>query len=222
MGDRRVVHRPRSRLFALVRTSTSPAAIDACSFYGFNIVPANVAGQVTAGTLRGILYDKTPAAYLTPDVRYLLIDRQVAWQRFEANRSAFTTTNQIGNDAADDFRDLETTKAVYAQGLFRADRFDVQAGLRYDSTHLVIDTNQAPTVRGATAYEPVRRTTDYDYWPPSALATYQLGDGMRVASTAARKDRCGWRPCPPWRYGRPQPPLLVDAFTCFPHRISGI
>ncbi len=143
-------------------------------------VPANVAGQAIAGTLRGILYDKNPTAYLTPAVRYLLIDRPAAWQRFEANRSAFTTTNQIANNAADDFRDLETTKALYAQGLFRADRFDVQAGLRYDSTHLVIDTNQAPTARGATAYEPVRRTTDYDYWLPSALATYQLGDGMRV------------------------------------------
>ncbi|TCM02900.1 TonB-dependent receptor [Sphingomonas sp. PP-CC-3G-468] len=149
-------------------------------------VPANVAGQVTTGTLRGILYDKNPTAYLTPAVRYLLIDRQAAWQRFEANRSAFTTTNQIANNAADDFRDLETTKAVYAQGLFRADSFDVQAGLRYDSTHLVIDTNQAPTARGATAYDPVRRTTDYDYWLPSALATYQLGDGMRVRAGVSK------------------------------------
>ena len=149
-------------------------------------VPANVAGQVSAGTLRGILYDKNPTAYLTPAVRYLLIDRQAAWQRFEANRSAFTTTNQIANNAADDFRDLETTKAVYAQGLFRADRFDVQAGLRYDSTHLVIDTNQAPTARGVIAYEPVRRTTDYDYWLPSALATYQLGDGMRVRAGVSK------------------------------------
>lgn len=149
-------------------------------------VPANVAGQATIGTLRGILYDKNPTAYLTPDVRYLLIDRQAAWQRFDANRGAFTATNQIANNAADDFRDLETTRAVYAQGLFRADRFDVQAGLRYDDTHLVIDTNQAPTVRGATAYEPVRRTTGYAYWLPSALATYQLGDGMRVRAGVSK------------------------------------
>ncbi|WP_162236472.1 TonB-dependent receptor [Sphingomonas sp. Leaf25] len=149
-------------------------------------VPATVAGQVTAGTLRGILYDKNPTAYLTPAVRYLLIDRQAAWQRFETSRSAFTTTNQVANNAADDFRDLETTKAVYAQGLFRADRFDVQAGVRYDATTLVIDTNQAPTTRGSTAYEPVRRTTDYAYWLPSALATYQLGDGMRVRAGVSK------------------------------------
>lgn len=149
-------------------------------------VPVNVAGQVTAGTLRGILYDKNPTAYLTPAVRYLLIDRQAAWQRFETSRSAFTTTNQVANNAADDFRDLETTKAIYAQGLFRADRFDVQAGVRYDATTLVIDTNQAPTTRGSTAYEPVRRTTDYAYWLPSALATYQLGDGMRVRAGVSK------------------------------------
>jgi TonB-dependent receptor len=149
-------------------------------------VPASVSGQVTAGTLRGILYDKGPTAYLTPAVRYLLINRQAAWQRFGANRGAFTTTNQIANNAADDFRDLETTKAVYAQGLFRADGFDVQAGVRYDSTHLVIDTNQAPTVPGAIAYEPVRRTTGYDYWLPSALATYQLGGGMRVRAGVSK------------------------------------
>jgi TonB-dependent receptor len=149
-------------------------------------VPASVSGQVAAGTLRGIFYDKGPTAYLTPAVRYLLINRQAAWQRFGANRGAFTTTNQIANNAADDFRDLETTKAVYAQGLFRADGFDVQAGVRYDSTHLVIDTNQAPTVPGAIAYEPVRRTTDYDYWLPSALATYQLGGGMRVRAGVSK------------------------------------
>ncbi|MBJ6123669.1 TonB-dependent receptor [Sphingomonas sp. BT553] len=155
-------------------------------------VSANAAGLATIGTLRGILHDKQASAYLTPAVPYLLIDRAAAWQRFEANRGAFTTSNQIANNAADDFRDLETTKAAYAQALFRADRFDVQAGVRYDATKLVVDTNRAPTVRGSTAYEAVRRTTDYDYWLPSALATWQLGDGMRlragVSKTIGRPD----------------------------------
>jgi TonB-dependent receptor len=143
-------------------------------------VSANAAGLATIGTLRGILHDQRAIPYLTPAVPYLLIDRQAAWQRFAANRVAFVASNQIANNAADDFRDLETTKAAYAQMLFRADRFDVQAGIRYDATTLGIDTNRAPTVRGSTAYEPVRRKTDYSYWLPSALATYQLGNGMRV------------------------------------------
>ncbi len=149
-------------------------------------VSANAAGLATIGTMRGILHDKRPTAYLTPAVPYLLIDRPAAWQRFEANRGAFTTTDQRANNAADDFRDLETTKAGYAQALFRADRFDVQAGIRYDATKLVIDTNQAPTARGAAAYEAVRRNTDYAFWLPSALATYQLGDGMRIRAGVSK------------------------------------
>ncbi|MGU3314059.1 TonB-dependent receptor [Sphingomonas sp. M6A6_1c] len=154
-------------------------------------VPADAAGQTTIGSMRGLLYDQRPGAYMTPDVPYLLIDRQAAWQRFAATRSAFVATNQIANNAADDFRDLETTKAAYAQALFRTDRFDVQAGVRYDSTHLVVDTNQ-PTSTAATAYRAMRRTTGYAYWLPSALATYQLGDGMRlragVSKTIGRPD----------------------------------
>lgn len=154
-------------------------------------VPADAAGQTTIGSARGLLYDQRPGAYMTPDVPYLLIDRQAAWQRFAATRSAFVATNQIANNAADDFRDLETTKAAYAQALFRTDRFDVQAGVRYDDTRLVVDTNQ-PTSTAATAYRAVRRTTGYAYWLPSGLATYQLGDGMRlragVSKTIGRPD----------------------------------
>lgn len=149
-------------------------------------VAANAAGLAAIGTMRGILYDKQPGAYLTPAVPYLLIDRQAAWQRFADTRAAFTTTNQIANNAADDFRDLETTRAGYVQALFRADRFDVQAGVRYDDTRVAVDTNQAPTAVGATAYVPVRRTTDYAFWLPSALATYQLGDGMRVRAGVSK------------------------------------
>lgn len=148
-------------------------------------VSANAAGLATIGGVRGILYDKQPAAYLTPAVPYLLIDRAAAWQRFGANRGAFITSDQRANNAADDFSDLETTKAVYAQALFRTDRFDVQAGVRYDATKLVVDTN-APIRTGAADYRAMQRTTDYDYLLPSALATYQLGEGMRVRAGVSK------------------------------------
>ncbi|WP_445192603.1 TonB-dependent receptor [Sphingomonas sp. Tas61C01] len=148
-------------------------------------VPGNAAGQTAIGSLRGIIYDQRPTPYLTPAVPYLLVNRPAAWQLFDANRNSFIPTNQVANNAADDFRDVETTKAAYAQALFRADRFDVQAGLRYDSTHLRIDTNQ-PTTAAATAYAPTQRTTDYAYWLPSALATYQIGDGMRVRAGVSK------------------------------------
>ncbi|WP_375421451.1 TonB-dependent receptor [uncultured Sphingomonas sp.] len=148
-------------------------------------VPATAAAQTVVGSLQGIIYDQRPTTYMTPGVPYLLVDRPAAWQLFEARRSAFVATPQFANNAADDFRDLETTKAAYAQALFRADRFDAQAGLRYDSTHLVIDTNQ-PTTAAATANAPTRRTTDYAYWLPSALATYQLDEGMRVRAGVSK------------------------------------
>lgn len=149
-------------------------------------VPGSVAGQQAVGGLGAIIHSQRPATYMTPGVPYLLIDRPAAWALFDARRGSFVTTNQIANNAADDFRDLETTKAGYIQALFRGDRFDVQAGVRYDATDLVIDTFQAPTAKGASAYEPVRRTTGYGYWLPSALATYQLDDAMRVRAGVSK------------------------------------
>lgn len=155
-------------------------------------VPGTAANQTAFGTLTGILYPQMPATYETPGAPYLLVNRTAAWQRFDANRSVFIATDQRANNAADDFRDREIVKAGYAQGVFRADCFDVQAGVRYDDTSLVVDTNQAPTAKGTTAYEPVRRRTGYGFWLPSALATVQLGDGMRlrggVSKTIGRPD----------------------------------
>lgn len=154
-------------------------------------VSANAAGLAAIGTLSGIVHERRPATYLTPGVPYWLIDRGKAWQRFDATRASFLDTNQTANNLADDFRDLETTRAGYAQALFRTDRFDVQAGVRYDRTTVVVDTN-TPTTPGATAYAAARRTTAYGYWLPSTLATYRLGDGMRlragVSKTIGRPD----------------------------------
>ena len=146
-------------------------------------VPGTAAGQAAVGTLTGLLYPQRPGTYETPGVPYLLIDRAASWARFAANRTAFITTNQVANTFGDDFRDRETTKAAYLQGIVRTDAFDVQAGVRYDRTDLVIDTNQ---LLSATAYTPQRRKTGYGFWLPSALATYQLGDGMRVRAGVSK------------------------------------
>lgn len=152
-------------------------------------VPGTAAGQAAVGTLAGLIYPQRPATYATPGVPYLLIDRGAAWARFDANRSAFIGTNQIPNTFGDDFRDRETVAAGYLQGVVHTDRFTVQAGVRYDRTNLTIDTNR---LLSATRYVPQRRTTDYGFWLPSALATYDLGDGMRlragVSKTIGRPD----------------------------------
>lgn len=111
------------------------------------------------------------------------MNRDAAWARFVANRDAFVTTNQTSNNNGDDFHDVERVRAGYLQGVFRTDRFDVQAGVRYDRTDLVVDTNQLVS---ATTFVPQRRRTDYGFWLPSALATYELGDGMRVRAGVSK------------------------------------
>ncbi|OAN63911.1 TonB-dependent receptor [Sphingomonas sp. TDK1] len=152
-------------------------------------VPGTAAGQASVGTLTGLIYPQKPATYETPGVPYLLINRAAAWARFNANPSAFVATNQLANNVGDDFHDRETVKAAYLQGIFRTDRFDLQAGVRYDHADLTVDTNQ---LLSATSYTPQRRLTDYGFWLPSALATYALGDGMRlragVSKTIGRPD----------------------------------
>lgn len=147
---------------------------------------ASTAAQAAIGGLSNIIYSQRPATYETPGVPYLLINREAAWALFNANQTQFVATNQIANNAADDFTDLETVKAGYVQALFRTERFSIQAGVRYDATNLHIDTNQAPTIAGSTAYEAVRRRSNYGFVLPSALATYELGDGMRVRAGVSK------------------------------------
>ncbi len=149
-------------------------------------VPASTAAQTVIGGLGAVTYADRPLPYQSTQLPYLLIDRSKALALFEANRSQFVATSQIPNNAADDFRDLETTKAVYAQGLYHGERLTMQAGVRYDATNLTIDTNRAPTVAGTTAYTPQRRLTDYDFILPSALATYQIDDEMRVRAGVSK------------------------------------
>jgi iron complex outermembrane recepter protein len=147
---------------------------------------ASAAAQTAIGSMTGVIYDKMPATYETPGVPFLLINREAAWALFDARRDQFIATNQIANNAADDFRDVETVKAGYVQGLFRTDRFSLQAGVRYDATDLRIDTNRAPTIAGSTDYVAVRRRSSYDFLLPSALATYQINDGMRIRAGVSK------------------------------------
>ncbi len=156
------------------------------------LVPATVAAQGVIGGLGPVIYDQRPLPYQSAQLPYFLLDRDKALGVLAQNRSQFVATGQIANNAADDFRDLETTKAVFAQGLFRGERLSIQAGVRYDATDLTIDTNRAPTIAGTTAYVAERRLSDYDFVLPSALATYQIDDAMRlragVSKTIGRPD----------------------------------
>lgn len=140
---------------------------------------ATVAAQNLIGSPASIIYDQRPDTYETPGVPYFLINREAAWKLFHANPTAFVATNQALNNAADDYNDIETTRAVWAKLLYRTDRLTLQAGLRQDSTDLTVRTNQAPVVTGGP-YTRLERKSDYDFLLPSVLASYQINDEMRV------------------------------------------
>lgn len=149
-------------------------------------VPANTAAQAAIGGLGPVIYPARPLPYQSTQLPYFLLDRGKAVQLFEARRGQFIATNQVANNNADDFRDLETTKAVYAQGLYRGERLTLQAGVRYDATDLVVDTRTPATVGGVAGYRPQRRLSDYAFALPSALATYQIDDAMRIRAGVSK------------------------------------
>lgn len=153
----------------------------------FNVIydeltAANAAAQAQIGGLTNFIFDERFASRDHAVTPYLIIDPTRVRAFLAANPTLFVATDQRANNFADDFRDKETILAPYFQGLFRTDNFTLTAGLRYDSTEVDIDTFQAPTLAGSTAYEPVSRTSSYDFLLPSVLATYNFTPDMRITA----------------------------------------
>lgn len=153
----------------------------------FNVIyneltAANAAAQAQIGGLTNFIFDERFPSRDHAVTPYLIIDPTRVRAFLAANPTLFVATDQRANNFADDFRDEETIVAPYIQGLFRTDNFTLTAGLRYDSTEVDIDTFQAPTLAGATAYEPVSRTSSYDFLLPSVLATYNFTEDMRITA----------------------------------------
>lgn len=153
--------------------------------------PRNAAAGQAFGTLSGLLLPNPPELKEAPGLAYMLIDYRAAFAKLDANPNLFRRIDTGANNFGDDFRDLEVTKAAYARLLFNSDRFNFQAALRYDRTDLTIDTFQ-PADASAVQYVPLRRNTNYAYFLPSALATYNFTDEMRlragISKTIGRPD----------------------------------
>lgn len=153
----------------------------------FNVIydeltAANAAAQAQIGGLTNFIFDERFPSRDHAVTPYLIIDPTRVRAFVAANPALFVATDQRANNFADDFRDKETILAPYFQGLFRTDNFTLTAGVRYDSTEVDIDTFQAPTLAGSTAYEPVSRTSSYDFLLPSVLATYNFTEDMRITA----------------------------------------
>lgn len=146
------------------------------------LTAANAAAQAQIGGLTNFIFDARFPSRDHAVTPYLIIDPTRVRAFLAANPTLFVATDQRANNFADDFRDKEKIVAPYIQGLFRTDNFTLTAGLRHDSTKVDIDTFQAPTLAGSTAYEPVSRTSSYDFWLPSVLATYNFNPDMRITA----------------------------------------
>lgn len=146
------------------------------------LTAANAAAQAQIGGLTNFIFDDRFMSRDHAVTPYLIIDPTRVREFVAANPALFLATDQRANNFADDFRDKEAIIAPYLQGLFRSDSFTLTAGLRYDSTEIVIDTFQVPTLAGSTQYEPVSRTSSYDFLLPSVLATYNFTEDMRLTA----------------------------------------
>lgn len=150
------------------------------------LVPRDAAGQQAVGTLSRVLAPGTFGTYEMPQLPYLLAGRDAATGVLRDNAASFVATNQVANNFGDDYTDTEKVKAAYVQGIYQADRWSALAGLREDRTDVSVDSFQAPTAAGASAYTPTSRDGKYHFLLPSALASYQLNDEMRVKGAVSR------------------------------------
>ena len=150
------------------------------------MVPGTAAGQQAIGTLAGTLLPTSFPTYEAPQLPYLLAGRAAATQLLTDRAASFVATNQLANNYADDYTDREIVKAAYIQGIYQTDRWTALAGLREDRTEVHVDSYQAPTTAGSTAYTAVSRNGSYHFLLPSALVSYQLNDAMRLKGGASR------------------------------------
>mgnify|MGYP001627295719 CR=1 FL=1 len=156
------------------------------------LTAANAAAQAQIGGLQNFIFDRRFSSRDHAIVPYLVINPDAVLAFVAANPALFVATDQRANNFADDFRVVEQLTGLYAQGLYRTDRLNIVAGLRFDQAKVDAQTYQVPTVTGSTAYERVNRKNDYSYILPSVLATYQLTDTMRltggISKTIGRPD----------------------------------
>jgi len=106
----------------------------------------------------------------------LILDGGAFLDFFDANRSLFGET--VSNTAAD-YLFEEKVFAAYGQLAFRADNFNILAGVRYESTDTLVERQR--TVAGAVTR--VERTSSYDNWLPSITGYVDFTDNLRLRAS---------------------------------------
>ncbi|WP_033923336.1 TonB-dependent receptor [Sphingomonas sp. 37zxx] len=150
------------------------------------LTPANANAQAQVGGLRNFLFTQQFPSLNHAVIPYLLIDPARVTAFVAANPSLFLTSDQGANNFGDDFRDVEKVNAGYAQLAFQTDDIRLVAGVRYDATNVRADTFRVPTVAGSTAFEPISRTSSYEFWLPSALLTWRPREDIRITTGVSK------------------------------------
>jgi len=127
---------------------------------------------------------KTRLHTTDPKVDYLLIDDR-AYRAAWAAAGFPSTDDNSATNIQSDYQLNEKVAAAFAEANYRTDRFNLRAGLRYDSTVNNIDlfaqdANRPATPNKGAQYVPVARKADYAYLLPSLIANYDFGGGVIV------------------------------------------
>lgn len=135
----------------------------------FTLLPGN-----TLNASNFILDDTFRGPFNNTD--QLILDGGAFVDFFAANRALFRET--VSNTAADYLFDEEVT-AAYGQGVYRADRFKILAGLRWEKTETLVERQR--TVSGVASR--VTRTNAYENVLPSVTGFYDLTERLKLRAS---------------------------------------
>ena len=106
----------------------------------------------------------------------LILDGAAFLDFFAANRGRF---NEVVSNTAADYSFEEDVLAAYGQLVYRGDRFNILAGLRWEKTETLVERQR--TVRGVVSR--IERESRYDNWLPSITGFYDLTDNLRLRAS---------------------------------------
>ncbi len=117
-----------------------------------------------------------------PNVDLLFIDDAAYRAAWHAAGTPITSDDS-DYDISSDYLINEQIFAAFVEANYRTDRFNLRAGLRYDSTVNNVDLwlqddNLPDEPNDAAQYVRSDRRATYDYFLPSVIASYELGDGV--------------------------------------------
>ncbi len=117
-----------------------------------------------------------------PNVDLLFIDDAAYRAAWHAAGTPITSDDS-DYDISSDYLINEQIFAAFVEANYRTDRFNLRAGLRYDNTVNNVDLwlqddNLPDEPNDAAQYVRSDRRATYDYFLPSVIASYELGDGV--------------------------------------------